>query len=389
MKTSVEVRQLSKKYKRYPGPRGLLREWLTGRSSHEAHWALREISFSIQEGEAFGICGDNGAGKSTLLKILTGTAFPTSGGVKVSGRVSALLELGAGFHPEFSGRENIYFSGALMGMRRQEIVEREEEIIGFSEISSFIDDPVRTYSSGMYVRLGFAVAIGFDPDLLIIDEALAVGDQRFQKKCTDWILEFRRKGKTIVFCSHNLYQIKTLCERSLWLHEGKMSALGESADVVDRYQDYCRAPEAAPSSAPKNGRICWIDSVQVLNDQGKPQDEFHPGETVVLQVEATFQEGFRGEPEIAIALERNDGTVVFGVSNGMDQATLRPISAERFQARLVFPELPLLSGLYYVTAAATDHERMQAYDNAQKAASFRILGSGPELGLVRIPHRWE
>ncbi|HUG44805.1 MAG TPA: ABC transporter ATP-binding protein [Acidobacteriota bacterium] len=393
MKSAVEVRQLSKKYKRYPGPRGLLREWLTGRSSHQAHWALREISFSIQEGEAFGVCGDNGAGKSTLLKILTGTAFPTSGVVEVSGRVSALLELGAGFHPEFSGRENIYFNGSLMGMRRREIAEREEEIIEFSELSPFIDHPVRTYSSGMYVRLGFAVATGFDPDILIIDEALAVGDQRFQKKCTDRILDFRRSGKTIVFCSHNLYQIRTLCERALWLHEGEAAACGEAADVVDRYQDYCRASEASLESVlephPSNGQVCWIDSVQVLNDRGRPQDEFRSGDTVVVQIEATFQNAFRGVPAIAVSLERNDGIFVYCVSSGMDAASLQQIDSERFRARLAFPELPLLSGLFHVSAMTTDQDSMQAYDHAAKAASFRIVGHQPDLGLIHVKHRWE
>ena len=210
MRAAIRVSGLSKIYKLYWGPRSLFKEMFFRIPSHHALWALRDIDLEISEGEAFGLIGRNGAGKSTLLKILTGTAFPTSGSMEIQGRVSALLELGAGFHPDFSGRENIFFNGALLGYSHEEIRQREQEIIEFSELEEFIDRPIKTYSSGMYVRLGFAVVTGFDPSILIIDEALAVGDQSFQKKCTDRILHFKQVGKTILFCSHNLYQVKTL-----------------------------------------------------------------------------------------------------------------------------------------------------------------------------------
>lgn len=389
MNPAVRVSQLSKVYKLYRGPRALFRELFLGQEAHHALWALRDVSFDVEPGEAFGVIGDNGAGKSTLLKILTGTTIPTCGTTNLEGRVSALLELGAGFHPEFTGRENIYFSGALLGLTRGEIHKLEPGIIAFSELEEFIDEPVKTYSSGMFLRLGFAVATEFESPILVIDEALAVGDQRFQKKCTDRILEFRRKGKTILFCSHNLYQVKTLCDRAIWLHRGVQRAVGPAGDVVQQYTDFLREASGTPSPESRPSEVCWIESVDITDGQGKPRSEFRSGETIVLEMSAHFTPKFKGTPAIGIGLVRNDGVIIYVVSSSMEGQHLKPVGGGRYTARLVFPEINLLSGTYGFNLGITDEENLQSYATQERGNSFRIISPGPDFGLVRIEHYWD
>jgi ABC-type polysaccharide/polyol phosphate transport system ATPase subunit len=391
MSTAVVVNHVSKVYKHYWGPRSLLKEILLGVAAHSRQWALKDVSFELEEGEAFGVVGDNGAGKSTLLKILTGTAFPTAGQVKVSGRTSALLELGAGFHPEFTGRENIYFNGALQGLSREEIKEREDEIIGFSELSEFVDKTVKTYSSGMFLRLGFAVATGFDPAILIIDEALAVGDQHFQKKCTDRITQFRRDGKTIIFCSHNLYQVKALCDRALWLDRGAVMAIDSSARVVDQYTNELRE-ERKPTDGDASGRTkesldCAIERVAILDATGHPCNDFTTGDCLRLDVWAFFGDRFQGTPGIAASIVRNDGVLFYTTTNTKDGAKLLELEPGHFYGSLIFPSLPLLSGLYYFNVVTTDQDNLQAYHIVDRAASFTVQ-SPTDSGSVRLEHRW-
>lgn len=390
MSPAIHVSNLSKVYKHYWGPRALLRELIFGTPAHYPLWALKDISFDVPEGEAFGVIGPNGAGKTTLLKILTGTAFPSAGSARVNGRVSALLELGAGFHPDFSGRENIYFNGALLGYSRDEIKEREQAIIDFSELEEFIDRPVKTYSSGMYVRLGFAVATGFDPRILIIDEALAVGDQSFQKKCTDRIINFKKEGRTIVFCSHNLYQVNTLCDRAMWLNRGQCEALGPADDVVGRYTDFVRgAPdreELGKKSAPKERELCWIKEVKLLNSSGDPQNEFQTGDTLQLRITAHFARAYAGTPGIGVSLVRNDGVLLYTTTNTMEGVTLNPSAPEEYACRLIYKDIPLLPGTYYFNVVTTDEDNIQAYDIVEKAAIFTVHYDGSDFGLVKLPH---
>jgi lipopolysaccharide transport system ATP-binding protein len=395
MSAAITVSKLEKVYKHYWGPRSLLKEVLFGVTSHSPQWALKDVSFEIPEGQAFGVIGANGAGKSTLLKILAGTTFPTSGTAEVDGRVSALLELGAGFHPDFSGRENVYFNGALMSLSRAEVQRREQEIIEFSELAEFIDKPVKTYSSGMFLRLGFAVATGFDPKVLIIDEALAVGDQHFQKKCTDRIMQFRRAGKTIIFCSHNLYQVRTLCERALWLDRGIVKGLGNAASVVDSYTNELRQDEgegdhgaaSGLTTADKERLECWIERVALSDAEGRPTGEFRTGDTVRLDIWAFFRKDFSGKPGIAVALVRNDGLHLYTTANTIDGVDLVEEEPGRFYGRLIFPNLALLSGLYHFNVVTTDEHNMQAYHIVERAASFSVLGS-TEQGSVRLEHEW-
>jgi ABC-type polysaccharide/polyol phosphate transport system ATPase subunit len=233
--TSEKIRKI---YRLYGKPSDKLKEIILRRPFHKEFTALDNITFSVRRGETLGIIGDNGAGKSTLLKILSRTLTPTSGHFEVRGKVSSLLELGTGFHSEFSGIDNIYFYGSLRGMDSNFMKRKIDEIVAFSELGDFINYPIRTYSSGMYVRLAFSVATAIDPDILIIDEALSVGDQYFQKKCLEKMADFKKHGKTIIFCSHDTYQIKTFCDNTLWLHHGEIRMYGTTSDVVDSYTSY-------------------------------------------------------------------------------------------------------------------------------------------------------
>lgn len=222
--TVLKVANVGKEYKLYASPRQRLKSLITGRSTHRSHWALRDVSFELQRGQCIGVIGDNGAGKSSLLKLLAGTLQPSTGSIERVGRVTAILELGAGFHPDFSGRDNLYFGGSLIGIDREEMARLEPEIVEFCELGEALDRPVKTYSSGMSVRLAFALVTAVQPDVLIIDEALAVGDQHFQKKCVDRIMAFRNAGCTILFCSHSPYHIRHLCDLALWLDGGMSSS---------------------------------------------------------------------------------------------------------------------------------------------------------------------
>ena len=234
---ALEVNNLEKKYKIYSKPSDRLKEIILRKPLYKYFTALDNISFNISHGEKIGIVGDNGAGKSTLLKILAKTLTPTSGSIKINGNVAALLELGAGFHPEFTGRQNIYINASLLGLSPKQIANIEEAIIEFSELGDFIDMPVKTYSSGMFMRLAFSIATSVNPDILIIDEALSVGDQRFQKKCIDRMINFKETGKTILFCSHNMYQVGILCNKALWLKDRKIQQFSEVDKVIKNYEN--------------------------------------------------------------------------------------------------------------------------------------------------------
>lgn len=390
MACAVTVSNLTKVYRLYHGPRAALAGLLWGRVPDTVTRALQEVTFSIQAGETFGVIGDNGAGKSTLLKILAGTTLPTSGSVEVSGRVAALLELGVGFHPEFTGRENIYFTGALMGLSREEVAAREEDIIAFSELERFIDEPVKTYSSGMFVRLGFAVATGFDCSVLIIDEALAVGDQRFQQKCLERIRRFRDEGKTILFCSHNLYQVRTLCGRALWLDQGRTQALGPSSEVVAAYEEFCRRRPREASGEDSGGRDgpCRLRRVAVLDAAGEPCERFHSGEEIRIYLEGWFPPDFRGEPALGFSIVRGEDTVIYTTCTAMEGRQLQPVGPQIYAATVRLRECPLMAGRYRIHAYATDEAYLQPFDTRLDAAAFVVEDEGPDVGLVRLPHDW-
>jgi ABC-type polysaccharide/polyol phosphate transport system ATPase subunit len=233
--SKLQLDNLGKLYRIYPTPRDRLLELLSGKQRHQEHWALKKVTLDVAKGEAVGIIGNNGAGKSTLLQLITGTIVPSTGQVSYHGRLTAILELGTGFHPDFTGQDNLYYAGTLMGISREEIESRYEQIVSFSELGAAISQPLKTYSTGMVVRLAFSLVTMVDPDILIVDEALAVGDRNFQKKCIERMIEIQHSGTTILFCSHSMHHIMQFCDRALWLDKGDVRAIGEVSEVVNQY----------------------------------------------------------------------------------------------------------------------------------------------------------
>lgn len=297
---SIALENVFKDFRIYARPQDRLLELFLRKPRHRDFHVLQDISFNVPEGKSLGIIGDNGAGKSTLMKLLVGTLQPSSGSVDIRGQVAALLELGAGFHPEFSGRRNIYLNASLLGVPDDDIVALENDIIAFSELEDFIDQPVKTYSSGMYVRLAFSIATMVRPDVLVIDEALAVGDIAFQKKCVQRMNEFRQQQKSMVFCSHSMYHVQELCDTALWLEKGRIREIGSSDDIVARYENHCntrrvytsgetsatdsvKKVEAKETLAAKDCRIIYT----IMRDSdGKEIFEVKPLQEVVLELKA-------------------------------------------------------------------------------------------------------
>jgi ABC-type polysaccharide/polyol phosphate transport system ATPase subunit len=377
--------------------------------------ALEGVSFEVPAGTTFGVIGENGSGKSTLLKLTAGITKPTRGELQVNGRVSALIELGAGFHPEISGRENVAINGIMLGLTRREVEERFDEIVAFAELERFIDAPVKTYSSGMYMRLGFAVAIHVDPDILLVDEVLAVGDEAFTRKCLDKVGEFRRRGKTIVLVTHSLGLVEKMCDEALWLRQGRVADRGDPKRVVDAYLTYVAGGEEAllarehgqPASAPaateapapappaeepgyRQGR--WgsreveIAAVRLLDDRGQERHVYVPGEslTVALEVRAPRPvEDF----VFGIGVFTADGVSAYGTNTHLEDFT--PVAcAGSAEVRIVLEDLRLVEGTYLLDVAA--HRRDGTpYDYHRGLYSFRVKSRVKDVGVYRPPHRWE
>jgi lipopolysaccharide transport system ATP-binding protein len=383
---TIELEKASKVYRIYQGSRGILKEMVLRRRYHRPLWALKEISLQVDRGVAFGVIGNNGAGKSTLLKLITGTTAPTSGSVYAAGRIASLLELGIGFHPEFTGGENVRFTATLMGVPREEVQSQMRAIIEFSELDEFMDQPVKTYSSGMYLRLGFAIATAFDPDVLVIDEALAVGDQNFQRKCIERIYQFKKAGKNIVFCSHNMYQVRQLCDQALWLQRGECRALGTAVETVEAYSDFLRATQAPEIRSSPGKGLSQIESVILTDISGRPRDQFQTGEGLRLTVRARFPEDCA--PHLGIGIVRNDGTVCYCTNTRQDEFLMRPSGDGAHMASFELPRLELLSGHYHFSIALTDERILQAYEILEAACPFTVRHTGSEYGLVKLTHRW-
>jgi ABC-type polysaccharide/polyol phosphate transport system ATPase subunit len=365
--------------------------------------AVRDVSFAVDRGEAFGIIGRNGSGKSTLLKLISGILKPTSGNVKVNGRVAALIELGAGFHPEITGRENVYINGIMLGLSRKEIDARFDQIVAFSGIPDFIDQPVKTYSSGMYVRLGFAVAVHVDPDVLLIDEVLSVGDEEFSAKCVAKIQEMKYRGVTLVFVTHQLDQVRNLCDRALWLDHGEPETIGDPVRVVDAYlQAVSSTQTAAPrvieekaAEAPRddpNEEERWgsgevvLSRVALVDKTGNDLVALGPGTPVTIELDITVrvpQDDF----VFGIGIYHADGTCVYGTNTDLEGLMPERIETNG-SVRFIMPTLDLVAGTYRIDAAI--HTRNgRAFDYRRGAIRFVVGSRVHDIGVYRPKHQWK
>ncbi len=360
------------------------------RARYEEFWALKGVSFEVGHGETFGIIGANGSGKSTMLKCLARILVPDKGRVTVHGRLSALLELGAGFHPDLSGVENIYLNGAILGMSRRDIEARFDQIVEFSGLSRFIDTPVKNYSSGMTVRLGFAIAAHVDPEILLIDEVLSVGDQSFQRRSLEKIEEFRRDGRTIIFVSHGLTQVQQLCEKAAWLHKGELRMIGQASEVIAEYTG-----ESLDAQPRKDGEIgdrwgtgeAQILSVQFLDSNGEHLPYLTTGRPVTVRVSFTTHLPI-SNPVMGIRVTHLNGVNVWGANTKRRATFISRISGPG-HIDVEIPALPILEGTYELTVAISDQSEIHAYDHWEKRIRFDVHQHDVfDEGLVTIESRW-
>ena len=441
---AIELDHVSKIYRRYSGRQFatlksalLQRSILRDLSAAETFPALTDVSFQVRKGSTYGVIGRNGSGKSTALKLVAGITKPTSGTVKVEGRISALIELGAGFHPEISGRENVFINGIMLGLTKSEIQERFDEIVDFAELREFIDAPVKTYSSGMYMRLGFAVAIHVDPDVLLVDEVLAVGDEGFTHKCLDKFAEFRRRNKTILLVTHSLGLVERFCDEAVWIDDGKVMGHGDPKRMVDMYltavekgEDVllatttAKAVEAAlkgdadaphpadgvtpaadesatadqsanPESELKNffeetegrwgSREIEITEVTLLDHTGAPSFVFHSGEAMSVRVTVQAHHAI-SDFVFGIGLFNADGVCCYGTNTYLEEMT--PVSIEgRVQATFAIDRLDLVEGTYKLDVAMHKRDGFP-YDYHRLLYTFRVKSRTHDAGIYRPPHRW-
>lgn len=397
---AIQLDQISVRY-RVPHERvATLKEhairWLERRLRWDDLWALREVTLSIRRGEVVGIVGKNGAGKSTLLKAIARVLRPTSGRVRISGRVAPLLEFGAGFHPELTGRENVFLNGAMLGFTRAEMHAKFERIVDFAELAEFIDAPLRTYSSGMVARLGFAVATDVEPEILLLDEVLSVGDAAFQQKSFGRIRAFRAAGATILFVSHNLDVVKSLCDRAVWFDHGRIMADDASSVVVDQYigRDVNAEEERLAGGAPI-GEQRWgnrkieITHVRIQGVSGQEQAIFSTGDTLILEMEYCAHSP-TAAPTFGMAIHRQDGVHITGPNTTFAGLTL-PTLEGGGTVTFTIPQLPVLEGLYYISVAVHATDLPEVYDYHDRCYPFRVVnahGNREKYGLVSVRGEW-
>lgn len=364
---------------------------LRGKEVSRQHQILSDVSFNLYRGESLGIIGENGAGKSTLLKIIAGVINPTRGKIVVNGRMGALLELGAGFHEEHTGRENIRIAAGLMGLSREEIKAKTPQIIEFADIGSYIDEPIKHYSSGMVVRLGFAVVSTMQPDILITDEVFAVGDESFQKKCTAWLHDFRERGGTLLFCSHSMFHVQKLCRHACWIHHGKQHMYGDAFEVTQQYLAY-HEKKAEQQQKPsetnqptENANEYRVEKLHLLQAGEIVIDPvYRLGETLSITGQVWSPDD--RHPNVAVGLLRADGTPVYGSTSEIAGYQLKRLDTQQYEFAIKFPDLVLLPGSYIVKAHALDPEGMRLFDTVE--AQFQILGKTREFGFCQLKHQW-
>ncbi len=388
---AIEVLNVTKDYPVYASPRDRLMSLLrpSGDRASRTFRALDGVNLVVPRGETVGIIGRNGAGKSTLLQILCGTVRPTSGSVNIHGRFAALLELGAGFNPDFSGRDNVYLSASLLGLSRKEVDDKLESIIAFADIGDFFDRPVKTYSSGMYVRLAFSVAIHTEPDVLIIDEALSVGDIRFQMKCLARIEQIRARGATILFVSHSLEQVKRFCQTALWLEGGKVKLHGEASFVADRFRDYELGREQASEAAAETCRAPRPDSIPAhLETVALSTDMLAPFEPLSVDISYTVVDDAVQGLLLGVAIKGMDGLHIFGPNTYLERVQI-PTSRGSHRVTYHIPSMTLLTGTYRVDVGLFTDKGLVCLDYLSEASVFTVAAPYFSEGVVYIPHEWK
>lgn len=387
---ALEVDHLTKTFRVHQEKANSLKQLIAGkgRNRFDEFVALDDVTFDVKEGEVFGVIGQNGSGKSTLLKCMAGILQPNKGSVRVHKRMSALLELGAGFHPELSGRDNVFLNAAILGMTRRDIAARFDDIVEFSGLQSFIDAPVKTYSSGMYVRLAFAVAINVDPRLLIIDEILAVGDVTFQQRCLEKFVEFRNEGRTIILVTHAMNTVKDMCDRAIWLTHGVVTGEGDPSELVDEYTEMMLGENvrAADGSIRRGSGESQISKVELfVRGKDEPVKRFRTGDDVTLRLHYTSVKGVP-KPVIGIAIEQLGGSIVTS-PNTRDVGMLPEALTGDGVIEVDLRSVPLLPGTYDLHTSITDFSRSHVYDHLQVALRFDVMTGKPyEVGGVVTLH---
>ncbi len=394
---AVSIVGVEKKFRIYHERHQTLKETVLARkrTSYDVLWALKDVSYDFERGRTYGIIGENGSGKSTLLKIIARILRPDKGDVVINGRVSALLELGAGFHPDLTGRENIYLNGAILRLPKKEIDARFDEIVEFSELEYFIDVPVKNYSSGMYMRLGFAIAVNVDPDILLIDEVLAVGDESFQKKCLAKLESIKESGKTIVFVSHDTGSVEKLCDSALLIDQGKMISSGKVGAVVDKYhallssreREIAKKQSQLGKQKPKTNRYGTfegrITGVEVLSDSGRKKGVFNSGEEGVIRIKNSFKKDV-SDPIFGIIINNPEGVQVYTTNTrwrGMKFESFSKGDQIDIDYRL---KMNLCGGEYSITPAIAHTDGSRFYDWLENAGSFKVKDSKKSSGIAEM-----
>lgn len=390
----IRIRDLTKVYHLYEKNTDRIKETFLKKRYSKDHYALNHIDLDVKKGESVGIVGTNGSGKSTLLKLITGVVSPSEGELKTQGKIAALLELGAGFNPEYTGLENIYLNGTMMGYTEKEMEERVPEIIEFADIGDFIYQPVKTYSSGMFARLAFSVSISVEPDILIVDEALSVGDTRFQVKCIDKMTELRDKGTTILFVTHSIEQIKRFCTRTIWIRDGQIVRDGEASIVVDLYDNYMkygesvleeeRDEELQPFRFPENASC--LAAIQKVSLNKKL---FHSFESLEVEIIYDIYDKNMKDLQMGVAIySRGREIYVFGPNTNLDKYPL-PQETGRYKIVYRIPKLALMSGDYVIDVGIFNSDGIVNLDYKNGCKAFSVANEYFSEGMVYLEHEWE
>lgn len=395
--TVIEINHLTKKYDMYKKPSDRLKEALspTRKTYHEVFYALNDVNVEVKKGEMIGFIGENGSGKSTILKIITGVLTPSEGEVKIEGNIAALLELGSGFNPEYSGYENIFLNGMVLGFSREEMMDKVDDIINFADIGDHLYQPVKTYSSGMFVRLAFAVAINVDPDILIVDEALAVGDLEFQLKCMEKFTELRNAGKTILFVSHDVNAVRRFCDRVYWLKNGVVEAEGETMDITENYENFLKKKSLKTIDRDNSTSedfsaydIVEVKSAELLDGDLQPLEIIEQDSKVVVKVTYNVKDESIKKPVLGVAIRTVDNNYVCGLNTLLDEESI-PWKKGENVFYLEYEKMALLGGEYYFDVAVFEENATVPLVYKTRYLTMFISGKYVGEGIVVLDHKWK